>query len=161
MDQTLSKSAESVQLALAQKGLTCKVVELEATTRTAIDAAAAIGCEVGQIVKSLLFRTRQNQMPILILVSGKNRVEEKAIEKVIGEKIEKADADFTREVTGFAIGGIPPVGHKQQIAHVYIDKDILEYDTVWAAAGTPFAVFSLPSAALSKIVNGHIIQLAK
>lgn len=159
MHKVLSKSAESVQTALMQKGLTCKVVELASSTRTANDAAATIGCEVGQIVKSLLFRTKQTYLPVLILVSGKNRVDEKVIEKLMSEKIEKADADFTREVTGFAIGGIPPVGHRQNIEQVFIDQDLLGYETVWAAAGTPFAVFSMPSKALAKVTGGTIILI--
>ncbi|MBS0634252.1 MAG: YbaK/EbsC family protein [Verrucomicrobia bacterium] len=159
MHNVLSKSSRAVQEALEQKGLTCKVVELTSSTRTANDAAATIGCEVGQIVKSLLFRTKQTNLPVLILVSGKNRVDEKAIELVIGEKIEKADAAFTREITGFAIGGIPPVGHSQKIEHVFIDQDLFCYETVWAAAGTPFAVFSMPSTALAKVSDGKILAI--
>lgn len=104
----LSKSAQNVQDALSKKGLSFKVVELAASTRTANDAAATIGCEVAQIIKSLIFRTRDTHRPILVLASGVNRVNEKTIEMQLGEKITKADADFTREVTGFAIGGIPP-----------------------------------------------------
>ena len=157
--KVLSKSAREVQRALEQKGLYCKVVELASTTRTASDAAASIGCEVGQIVKSLLFRLRKTVQPVLVLVSGKNRVNEKAIEKLLGEKIEKADADFTREITGFAIGGIPPIGHKQQIGHVFIDEELLYYETVWAAAGTPFAVFSMPSLVLPEASGGKVIKL--
>ena len=104
-----------------------------------------IGCQVGQIVKSLLFCTKETQRPVLVLASGKNRVNEEAIQRYIGEKIVKADADFTREVTGFAIGGIPPLGHKNSISLVYIDEDLLQYEILWAAAGTPYAVFSLPA----------------
>lgn len=159
MTTILSKSAQEVQRSLEQKGLCCKVVELATTTRTANDAAVSIGCEVGQIVKSLLFRTKKTFQPLLVLASGKNRVDEKVIEKLLDEKIEKADADFTREITGFAIGGIPPIGHKQQIGHVFIDEELLQYETVWAAAGTPFAVFSMPSAALPEKTHGQVIKL--
>lgn len=156
---TLSKSAELVQRALGEKGLKFEVLELNASTRTANDAAMAIGCQVEQIVKSLLFRTKETQRPVLVLASGKNRVSEKVIQKYIGEKIEKADADFTREITGFAIGGIPPLGHKNLIPFVYIDEDLLQYETLWAAAGTPCAVFSLPAKELQTVTSGKIVSI--
>ena len=156
---TLSKSAEIVQKALCEKGLEFEVVELNASTRTANDAATTIGCQVGQIVKSLLFRTKETQRPVLVLASGKNRVSEEVIQKYIGEKIEKADADFTREITGFAIGGIPPLGHKNSISFVYIDEDLLQYETLWAAAGTPYAVFSLPAKELQTVTGGKIVSV--
>lgn len=156
---TLSKSAEIVQKLLLQKGLKFEVIELAASTRTANDAATHIGCQVGQIVKSLLFRTKETQQPILILASGINRVSEEAIQRYVGEKIIKADADFTRAVTGFAIGGIPPLGHKTSIAHVYIDEDLLQHETLWAAAGTPYAVFKLPASQLQIVSGGTIISI--
>lgn len=156
---TLSKSAEIVQKALCRKGLQFKVVELNASTRTANDAAMTIGCQVGQIVKSLLFRTSETQRPVLVLASGKNRVSEEVIQKYIGEKILKADADFAREITGFAIGGIPPLGHKNSISFVFIDEDLLQHETLWAAAGTQYAVFSLPAKELQKVTGGKIISI--
>lgn len=155
----LSKSAEVVQRALMENGLEFKVIELATSTRTANEAATTIGCEVGQIVKSLLFRTKETQKPVLVLASGKNRVSEEAIQKYVGEKITKADADFTREITGFAIGGIPPLGHKNPILDVYIDEDLLQYETLWAAAGTPNAVFSLSANKLQKVTGGKIASL--
>jgi Cys-tRNA(Pro) deacylase len=154
----LSRNAQNVQDALLEKGLTFKVVELAASTRTAEDAANTIGCKVEQIVKSLIFCTAQTLKPILILVSGSNRVNEKSIESIIGEKIKKADAAFTKEVTGFAIGGVAPIGHKQPI-ETYIDKDLMKYDTVWAAAGMPNAVFSLRSSDLEQLTHGKIITV--
>ena len=154
----LSKSAQSVQDALSKKGMTAKVVELPASTRTAEDAAAAIGCQVAQIAKSLIFRTKRSNKPILVLASGINRVNEKIIASTVGEEIVKADADFTREVTGFAIGGIPPIGHKLQI-ETYIDEDLLKYKELWAAAGTPNAVFSLDSASIENLTGGKIISI--
>ncbi len=157
-NKSLSKSAQSVQDILCHKGLPLTVIELAASTRTAQDAAQAIGCNVAQIVKSLIFRTKETHRPILVLASGPNRVDEKIIEQQVGEKITKADADFTREVTGFAIGGIPPIGHKQHI-DTYIDEDLLKYDEVWAAAGTPNAVFSLPSKELAALTGGKIIKI--
>lgn len=153
----LSRSAQSVQDALAKKGLQFKVVELPASTRTANDAAATIGCEVAQIVKSLIFQTETHK-PILVLASGINRVNEKTIEAQVGEKITKADADFTRAVTGFAIGGIPPVGHKQKIL-TFVDEDLLKYQELWAAAGTPNAVFNLNSVDLQNLTDGKIISI--
>ena len=153
----LSKSAEIVQRALREKGLGFKVIELAASTRTANDAATAIGCQVGQIVKSLLFRTTKREKAVLVLASGKNRVSEEAIQRYVGEKIAKADADFAREVTGFAIGGIPPLGHKNQIPLIFIDEDLFKYETLWAAAGTPYAVFSLPAKELQTATGGKIV----
>lgn len=159
--QPLTKSAQSVQEALANKGLDCKVIVLSESTRTASDAAMALGCDVAQIVKSLIFKTKASEKPVLILASGPNRVDEKIIESHVGEKITKADADFTREVTGFAIGGIPPVGHKQIIDHIFIDEDLLKYENVWAAAGTPHAVFNLPSKDLVALTAGKVISIMK
>jgi prolyl-tRNA editing enzyme YbaK/EbsC (Cys-tRNA(Pro) deacylase) len=156
---TLSKTAKIVQRALCEKRLKFEVLELNASTHTANDAAMTIGCQVGQIVKSLLFRTKETQRPVLVLASGKNRVSEKIIQIYIGEKIEKADADFTREITGFAIGGIPPLGHKKSISFVYIDEDLLQHETLWAAAGTPYAVFSLPAKELQTVTGGKIVSV--
>ena len=154
----LSKSAKTVQDALLEKGMAFEVVELSESTRTAKDAAQTLGCSVAQIVKSLLFRSEETHRPILVLASGINRVNEVAIEKIIGEKIVKADADFTREVTGFAIGGVPPVGHKKAI-ETFIDKDLLKFDELWAAAGTPNAVFCLNSGDLLGLTNGKVVSI--
>lgn len=157
--QPLAKSAQSVQDALAKKGLTCKVLELSDSTRTAQDAATAIGCEVGQIVKSLIFKTKETHRPVLILASGPNRVNEKVIESFVREKIVKADADFTREITGFAIGGIPPIGHRELIELIFIDEDLLNFEEIWAAAGTPNAVFNLKGKDLLEMTNGKVISI--
>ena len=154
----LSRSAQSVQNVLTEKGINARVVELPASTRTAIDAATTIGCEVAQIIKSLIFRTKHTNRPILVLASGVNRVNEKLVAQAVGEEIVKADADFAREVTGFAIGGIPPVGHEQKI-DTFIDKDLLKLGELWAAAGTPNAVFNLDSAALVNLTGGKVIVL--
>ncbi|MBA3813205.1 MAG: YbaK/EbsC family protein [Alphaproteobacteria bacterium] len=155
----LSKSAQSVQAALEEKGITSRVVELAASTRTAQDAVAAIGCDVAQIVKSLIFKTRMSQKPVLVLASGPNRVNEKHIESLVGESIVKADADFTRKVTGFAIGGIPPFGHKQAIELIFIDEDLLNFEDVWAAAGTPHAVFCLKGKDLREMTKGKVVSV--
>ncbi len=155
----LSKNARSIQNALEEKGITAKVIELSASTRTAAEAAAAINCEVAQICKSLIFRTKTTKRPVLVLASGINRLNEKELSHQIEEPLEKADADFVRDVTGFAIGGVPPIGHNQKIELVFIDETLLKFDTVWAAAGTPHAVFSLPSKDLLKLTNGQVLSV--
>ncbi len=154
----LSKNAQNIQETLLAKGIDAKVIELPASTRTADDAAKAIGCEVAHIIKSLIFRTKQTNRPILVLASGINRVDEKLISRYVGEDIAKADANFTKEVTGFAIGGVPPIGHKQRI-DTYIDRDLLQYDELWAAAGTPHAVFNLKSSLLEELTHGKVISI--
>jgi Cys-tRNA(Pro) deacylase len=154
----LSKNAKQIQEELLLKGLDFKVKELSASTRTAQDAASAIGCEIAQIIKSLIFCTQETHKPVLVLASGVNRVNEKAIATHIGEKIAKADADFTRDTTGYAIGGIPPIGHKSEIKTL-IDQDLLKYDELWAAAGTPHAVFCLNSSSLQKLTHGEILNI--
>lgn len=158
-NKMLSKSARGVQQALVEKGLAFEVVELSASTHTAIDAAKTIGCDVAQIMKSLLFCTEKTKQPVLVLASGINRVNEKTIARSVGEKIVKADAHFTRDMTGFAIGGVPPIGHKQTITHIFIDEDLLQYKTLWAAAGTPNAVFSLSSSDIESLTHGKVIAI--
>lgn len=158
ISQTLSASAQRVQDALNAHGVACQVVELPDSTRSAREAAEAIGCRVEQIVKSLIFKGKQTNMPILALASGTNRVNEKRLKALIGEQIKKADADFVREKTGFAIGGVAPVGHVEPIT-AYIDEDLLRYEEIWAAAGTPHAVFKLTPEDLLKIVRGQVVSV--
>lgn len=159
VEKILSNSAQKVQEALASKGLVFEVLELSASTRTVNDAAQTIGCDVAQIMKSLLFCSTKSNKPVLVLVSGINRVNEKILEQWLGEKIVKADAKFAREITGFAIGGIPPVGHQQVIHHIFIDEDLLQHEVLWAAAGTPNAVFSLSSNDIETLTHGKIIAI--
>jgi len=155
---SLSKSAQRVQEALERLGLALQVVELPSSTRTAQEAAQAIGCDVAQIAKSLIFNTRISQRPILVIASGSNRVNEKKIAGLVGEKVAKADADFVRQFTGFAIGGVPPVGHLQPI-ETYIDEDLLVFDEIWAAAGTPHAVFCLTGDDLLALTEGKVVPV--
>lgn len=155
---SLSKSAQRVQEALERLGLALQVVELPSSTRTAQEAAQAIGCDVAQIAKSLIFKTRISQRPILVIASGSNRVNEKKIAGLVGEKVAKADADFVRQFTGFAIGGVPPVGHLQPI-ETYIDEDLLVFDEIWAAAGTPHAVFCLTGDDLLALTEGKVVPV--
>ncbi len=158
MQNTLSASAQKVQDALHALGLSLQVVELPGSTRTAVEAAQAVGCEVGQIVKSLVFKSKSSQRPILVIASGVNRVDEKKIEALIGEPLGKADADFVRQHTGFVIGGVPPLGHIEPL-QTYIDVDLLQYPRVWAAAGTPHAVFQLNPGDLSRMTGGIVVQV--
>ena len=139
-------------------GLDNEVRELPATTRSAEEAAAAIGCRVEQIAKSLVFKTKGSEKAVLVIASGKNRVDEKKLAVYVGEPIERADADFVRQKTGFAIGGVPPVGHSEKL-ETFIDEDLLQYEAIWAAAGTPNAVFRLTPADLTKMTNGKVIPV--
>jgi prolyl-tRNA editing enzyme YbaK/EbsC (Cys-tRNA(Pro) deacylase) len=160
MKKDLSSSAQRVQQALTGFGLDCRVKELSESTRTAVDAANAVGCDVGQIVKSLVFRGKTSGSAVFVVASGANRVNEKLLAAIIGEKIDKADADFVREQTGFAIGGVPPVGHPAPL-QTFIDEDLLQYEELWAAAGTPNALFSLTPAQLCQITSGQVVTIKK
>lgn len=157
MNQPSSASARRVQQALDRFGISLQVVELPASTRTAMDAAGAIGTTVAQIAKSLVFKTASGA-PLLVITSGTNRVNEKSVGQRIGEPIGKADADFVREQTGFAIGGIPPVGHAQPI-RTLVDEDLLQFDEIWAAAGTPHAVFKLTPAELLQLCGDEVVSV--
>lgn len=155
----LSDSAQRVQDILAAHGVTGRVVELPDSTRTAQQAAEAIGCDVSQIVKSLLFKTREEERPVLILTSGSNRVDLKKVGRALDVTIVKADADFVRDRTGFAIGGVPPVGHIDPPI-TCIDEDLLQHEEIWAAAGTPFAVFRLTPDELLEIAPGQVLAVS-
>ena len=157
-DAALKGSARKVQAALQEFGYDFQVREFPASTRSAEDAAAAIGCSVAQIVKSLIFRASASGEPVLVLASGANRVDEAAVGALLGQPIERAKADFVREATGFAIGGVPPVGHRQK-PHAFIDRDLMGLAEVWAAAGTPNAVFSLQPDQLLSLTEGTVADI--
>src|SRR5438270_1117817 len=127
MAHELSASAQRVQKMLHDLGFSSRVVELPDSTRTAKEAAQAIGCQVAQIVKSLVFRGKSSDKAILVVASGTNRVNERRLSELIGEPLDKADAVFVREHTGFAIGGVPPVGHMERL-ETFIDEDLLQYE---------------------------------
>ena len=152
-----SASALKVQAALGDR---FKVMEFDASTRTAADAAAAIGCEVAEIAKSLIFRGANSGRAVLIIASGADRVDEKKAAAAVGEPIARADADFVREQTGFAIGGVPPVGHKQQPI-VLIEESLMRFAEIWAAAGTPNSVFRLTPAELVELTGGRTVAVAR
>jgi prolyl-tRNA editing enzyme YbaK/EbsC (Cys-tRNA(Pro) deacylase) len=156
--ETLSPSAQQIQDLLNSLGYEYQVIEHAESTRTAMDAAERADCELGQIVKSIIFKGQQSGKPILVLTSGANRVDEMRIREYAREKIWKADADFVKTVTGYAIGGVPPLGHTENI-ETYIDDDFLQYETIWAAAGTPNAIFELRTEDLQKMTLGTIVQV--
>ena len=135
-----------------------QVVEFEESTGTSAEAAAAIGCTLAQIAKSLVFRAASGKS-VLVVASGVNRVDEKKVRQIIGEKIGRADADFVREMTGYAIGGVPPVGHRTAPL-VLLDSDLKAFSEIWAAAGTPNAVFKLTPAQLQSLTGGAFADIA-
>lgn len=155
MSRPLSASAQRVQDTLAALGFAYQVQESEHVTRTAADAAQVVGCTVGQIAKSLIFKASTSGRGVLVITSGANRVNEALIAAALDEPIAKADAEFVREQTGFAIGGIPPVGHRAPLV-IFIDQDLLQYDLIWAAAGTPNALFQLVPGDLVRMTGGRV-----
>jgi prolyl-tRNA editing enzyme YbaK/EbsC (Cys-tRNA(Pro) deacylase) len=154
----LSDSAQKVQHALNRHGVACRVVELPGSTRTSQEAAQAIGCRVEQIAKTLVFQTKTTKIPVLVVASGANRVNEKKLRDLLSEPVKKADADFVREHTGFAIGGVPPARLSKPM-EIFIDEDLFKYEEIWAAAGTPHAVFKLTSTDLVKITQGKVVTI--
>ena len=154
----LPPSAQRVQDAAAALGLDVTVVEMTQPTRTAAEAASACGVTVGQIVKSLVFSGSTSGKSYLLLVSGANRVNEKGVAAHLGEKLRRPDADAVRALTGYAIGGIPPFGHDTPLA-TYMDRDLLAYDVIWAAAGTPKAVFRTEPERLREVTEAVVIEV--
>jgi prolyl-tRNA editing enzyme YbaK/EbsC (Cys-tRNA(Pro) deacylase) len=155
---SLSSSAQKIQDILNSLGSDFQVIEFSGSTRTAQEAADRVGCQLGQIVKSMIFRGQVSNKGILILTSGANRVDEKKVSQYVQESIGRADPGFVRTMTGYAIGGVPPVGHAHPL-DTYIDEDLMQYATVWAAAGTPNAVFEISSSGLAKITLGKIVRV--
>jgi prolyl-tRNA editing enzyme YbaK/EbsC (Cys-tRNA(Pro) deacylase) len=154
----LSAAAKRVEAAAHALGLDIAVRTMPGSTRTAAEAAAAVQASVGQIVKSLVFKGNTTGKPHLILVSGSNRVREPAMAALLGEPITRPDAEFVRAATGFAIGGVPPLGHAVPLA-TFMDEDLLQYETIWAAAGTPYAVFAVAPTRLQAAVGARIIRV--
>ncbi|MGH7325871.1 MAG: YbaK/EbsC family protein [Candidatus Rokuibacteriota bacterium] len=159
MPEPLSPSAQKVQDVLTSLGFAYQVVESAQPTRTAAEAAKRVGCEVGQIVKSLIFKTKPTDRAVLVITSGANQVNEWRIGALLKEPLEKAPAAFVRERTGFAIGGIPPLGHATPL-ETFVDQDLMKYQEVWAAAGTPNALFRLVPADLVKMSGGRVVKVA-
>jgi prolyl-tRNA editing enzyme YbaK/EbsC (Cys-tRNA(Pro) deacylase) len=157
-DRPEASSIGRVRAALTAHGLTVEIKEFAASTRTAADAAGAIGCSVGQIAKSLVFRAKPSGRAVLVIASGSNRVDEAKLASALGETIGKADAEFVRAETGFAIGGVAPVGHGIVI-RTFVDADLMEYREIWAAAGSPNSVFRLTPDDLVRITGAEVIAL--
>ena len=155
----LKGSAARVQAELDRLGHPGRVREFADTTRTAAEAAQQIGCSVGQIAKSPVFRAEPSGRPVLVIASGSNRVKEALIEAALGERLGRADAAYVCERTGFAIGGVAPVGHAEPPA-VFIDRALLQYAEIWAAAGSPFAVFPLAPDDLVRLTGGRVVDIA-
>ncbi len=139
-------------------GFSNQVIQLAATTRTAAEAARAIGCRVEQICKSLLFRAKSSDRPLLVIVSGVNRVDLAKVSEPAFEPVEMADADFVRQHTGYSIGGVPPVGHRTKL-ETLIDEDLLRHPSIWAAAGHPHAVFEMTPAELIQMTGGRVVKV--
>ena len=157
MKPASSPSALKVQAVLGER---FTVLEFDASTRTAEDAAAAIGCTVAEIAKSLIFRGAVSNRPVLVVASGACRVDEAKVAAAVGETIARADADFVREATGFAIGGVPPIGHKTEPI-VLIEEQLTRFAEIWAAAGTPNAVFRLTPSDLVELTGGRVAAVAR
>jgi Cys-tRNA(Pro) deacylase len=153
----LKEAARRVADALVAAGVVARVRTYAESTRTAEEAAAAVGADVGQIVKSLVFLA--DGQPILALVSGANRLDTAKLAQIAEAKITRADADTVRSATGYAIGGVPPVGLATPLP-VYCDRDLFQYAEVWAAAGTPHTVFSIEPESLARITGAQVMDLA-
>ena len=157
-DSELGASVRRVQEALAAAGGGHTVVALEQPARTSAEAARAVGCRVDQIAKSLVFRGEQTQRAVLVIASGANRVDERKVAGLVAEPVGRADADFVRARTGFAIGGVAPVAHAEPLA-ILIDEDLLKWPEIWAAAGHPNAVFKLTPADLVRLTGGRVASV--
>ena len=160
MSSPLSDSARRVQEFLASKGFSFQVRELAGSTRTSQEAADSVGCDVGQIAKSLVFRDQKSDRPVLVIASGANRVDLKKIETATGVKLGRADGNYVKARVGYAIGGVPPAGHSEPL-ETFLDQDLKRYETIWAAAGTPFALFQLKPADLDPLTGGRWLDLAE
>jgi len=153
-----SRAARRVEEALRKRGFEVEVQELSQSTRTAREAAEAVGVSVGQIVKSLVFRAGEE--PVLVCASGANRVSLEKLAGLVGQPVRRASPEEVREATGFAIGGVPPLGHTRRL-RTFIDQDLLRYDEIWAAAGTPHAVFRTTPAQLLEMTQGEVADIGE
>jgi prolyl-tRNA editing enzyme YbaK/EbsC (Cys-tRNA(Pro) deacylase) len=140
-------------------GLAIEPMLMRASTRTAQDAALACGCDVAQIVKSLLFVGSDSGRSYLLLVSGANRADERAMARILGEPLKRPNAEAVRTITGFSIGGVPPFGHSQS-SPVVLDEALLAFDVVWAAAGHPHAVFPIAPTNLARATDAKVAKMA-
>jgi len=151
-------TARRTQELLAAAGLAATVVEFEQPTRTSAEAAAAIGCSVAEIAKSIVFRSKLSGQAVLVVASGDNRVCERKVAALVGEKLGRADADFVRAATGYAIGGVAPLGHAQPV-RLLLDRDLQRFSQVWAAGGTPYSVFPLTPEQLASLTGADWLDI--
>ena len=156
----LHPASQKIQDHLSASGYTDPVLVMPDTTRTAEEAAAACGCSVAEIGKSLLFATKSDMRPVLIVASGVNRVDEKKVARLVGDKIVRPDAAFVKRVTGFVIGGVPPICHTTP-PETFLDQDLFELPVLWCAAGTPNAVFKTTADALLTLTGGTVADVRK
>ncbi len=154
----ISKRVARVQKALTEAGVTTRIIEMAGSTHTAQEAADAIGCEVDQIAKSLVFQGEESGALVLVVASGPNRVDESAVANALGEGVAMADPKAVRIGTGFPVGGVPPIGHNAKLP-TFIDQALLRQAEIWAAAGTPNSVFVLSPAELQRITDGQILSV--
>ena len=160
MANDLSDSAKRLQDYFTDKGFPFEVNELSGSTRTAQEAAQRVGCDVGQIAKSLVFKEKKSGRLILVIASGAKRVDVKKIERTTGWKLGMADGASVKERVGFAIGGVPPAGHNEPL-ETLLDPDLRKYEEIWAAAGTTSALFRLRPDDLEPLTNGRWIDLSE
>jgi len=158
VSERVSSSVQRVHRALLDHGLETEILELPQSTRSAKEAAQAVGCEVAQIAKSIVFKARETEKPVLVIASGPNRINEDRISSLVSEPVKMANPDFVKSKTGFSIGGVAPVGHLEK-PEIFIDEDLFKYKEIWAAAGTPHAVFKLTPHELEKITGGRVISV--
>lgn len=156
--QKSTSGSQVIQNKLKALGHPNEIVELTDSARTAQQAADALGCDIAQIAKSIIFRLKSTDEALLIVASGINRINEKSIAQQLNDKLGKADAEFVRKSTGFVIGGVPPLGHATPILTL-IDEDLFQYETIWAAAGHPKTVFQLTPNELKKMTKGQIVSV--
>jgi prolyl-tRNA editing enzyme YbaK/EbsC (Cys-tRNA(Pro) deacylase) len=156
MKPAASDGAKRIQAIL---GETFRVLEFEQSTHASAEAAAAIGCEIARIAKSMVFKAADGA-PVLVVASGANRVDEKKVAALLGRKISRAEPGFVLENTGFAVGGVPPVGHTVAPA-TFLDRDLRQFATVWAAAGSPNAIFELSVDDLARMTGAPFADVAK
>lgn len=160
MSETLKSSTRKVRDFLCARGLDIDIRQIPESTHTAADAARAVNCDIACIAKSLVFRNRDNGEPVLIIASGKNRVDLERAGQALGSRLERADADFVRDQTGYAIGGIPPTAHSRPMTTL-LDSELRTRPIIWAAAGTPNSLFSLTPDMLVDITDGSWVDLAE
>ena len=155
----MSYNTKSIQKLLSEQGLICEVKKYPEEIKTIADIAKNIGCKIGQIANSLLFKTKFTNIPILMIASGENQINEKEMRNRFGEKLLPADSEFMLKTTGFATKNIPPFGHSAQIDQVYLDKDLLNWESVWISSGSENSVLLISTKQLIKLSKGKVISI--